>query len=245
MKVRRKERLVPDRGCDPGGPEEGERLPCYAGLVARLEREGEVPRQDVEEAVDRRFLEPKPGRQLEEEGSELPGVEERAHQLAVGEEVFVGALREVEQPIVGHGLRDLRREDEVLGRVAGPSQDHAGRGHPVEGRVNLGRVENPRVGAELRFGRIAIDKADPFLVVPAATTKPEADHWRILNAPAIDYRIAGTRRRGRRFALLPPRGLSPSRQSVQRWPSRSSAPAAGDTSRVAWKRTRGRSASPK
>src|SRR6266705_2727090 len=220
MEVRREEGLVHDRVRDPGGPEEVERLHRHPRLVARLEREREVPRKDVEETVDRRLLEPKPRRELEEERSELPGVEEGAHQLAIREEVLVGALREVEQSVVGHGLRDLRGKDEVLRRVAGPSQHHAGRGRPIECGVDLGGIENPRVGAELRFGRIAIDRADPFLVVPAAATKPEADHWRILNAPAIDYRIAGTRRRGQRFALLPPRGLSPPRQSFRGWPSR-------------------------
>src|SRR6266581_5923403 len=233
VQVRREEGLVHDRVRDPGGPEEVERLHRHPRLVARLEREREVPRKDVEETVDRRLLEPKPRRELEEERSELPGVEEGAHQLAIREEVLVGALREVEQPVVGHGLRDLRGKDEVLGGVASPSQDHAGRGRPIERRVDFGRVENPRVGTELRFARVPIDGTDPFLVVPATATEPEADHRFIRNAPAIDYRIAGARRRGVRFALLPPRGLSPPRQSVRGWRSRSSAPAAGDTSQVA------------
>src|SRR5213594_5269175 len=85
VEVRREERLVHDRVRDPRGPQEVERLHRHPRLVAWLQREREVPRKDVEEAVDYCFLEPKPGRQLEEEGSELPGVEEGAHQLTIGE----------------------------------------------------------------------------------------------------------------------------------------------------------------
>src|SRR5881296_2096490 len=197
VEVRREEGLVHDRVRDPRGPEEVERLHRHPCLVARLEREREVPRKDVEEAVDRGLLEPKTRRELEQERSELPGVEEGAHQLAIGEEVLVRALREVEQPVVGHGLRDFRGKDEVLRRVPGPSQDHAGRWRAIERRVDLGGVENPRVRPELRFGRVPVHGTDPFLIVPTAATEPEADHRCLLNAPAIDYHIAGTGRSGR------------------------------------------------
>src|SRR3989441_9411795 len=143
--------------------------------------------------MDGRLLVPEPRRELQKEGAELAGVEERPHQLAVGEKILVRPGSHVEESIVGHGLRDFGGEHKILGREARPALDHPGRRSPVECRVDLGRVEDPRVRSEFRLARVAVDRTNPFLVVPPAAAKPEADHRRIPNACTIDYRSAGVR----------------------------------------------------
>src|SRR2546425_2275331 len=143
--------------------------------------------------MDGRLLVPEPRRELQKEGAELAGVEERPHQLAVGEKILVRPGRHVEESIVGHGLRDFGGEHKILGREARPALDHPGRRSPVECRVDFGRVEDPRVRSEFRLARVAVDRTNPFLVVPPAAAKPEADHRRIPNACTIDYRSAGVR----------------------------------------------------
>src|SRR3989475_8426904 len=90
-------------------------------------------------------------------------------------------------------MRDFGGEHEILGREARPALDHPGRRSPVECRVDLGRIEDPRVRSEFRLARVAVDRTNPFLVVPPAAAKPEADHRRIPNACTIDYRTAGVR----------------------------------------------------
>src|SRR2546425_1024333 len=76
VQVRREERLVDDRVCDAGRAQEIEGLHRHPRLVTRLEREREVSRQDVQEAVDRRLLGPPARRALVEGRAPLPRLEE-------------------------------------------------------------------------------------------------------------------------------------------------------------------------
>src|SRR5438309_10429146 len=152
-----------------------------------FEGEREVPWEGVEEPVDDRLVETQTRGELKEQGAEFPLVQEGTHEIAVGQELLVCAGRHVEEPVVRDGLGHLGREDELVGGEAAPALDHARGRSPVEGGIDLRGVEHPGIGTELRFGRIAVEGSDPFLIVPSAASESEAGHGPILKTPAIHY----------------------------------------------------------
>src|SRR5206468_11136247 len=147
----------------------------------------EVPREEVEEPMDHGLVEPQARGELKEQRPELPLVQERSHEVAVGQEVLVCPRGHVEEPIVGDGLRDLCRKDEVVRGEAAPALDLARRRGTVEGRIDLCGVEHAGVGAEFRLARVAIEGTDPLLIVPSAAAESEAGHRPYWKTPAIHY----------------------------------------------------------
>ncbi len=123
-----------------------------------------------------------------EVGGELP--QHRAHLRRLDERLdpLVEALEpatKVGEPLhVGQVTARLDREQESGRCLLDPPGDGSAGGEPVEGVVDLDRVEQRRVVLEPPGGRKAlrIDPAAPVVVVPAGTSDPDLPHPRSASA---------------------------------------------------------------
>src|SRR5580765_506908 len=166
--LKRPARVVADHERDAVLTQQGVHRFDEPALVPELEAmpAGRELRQGGGEAV---VVAPEVRRQLPEHGPELRRPGQRPDPLV--EERDAG--REVAQPLdVRRVAAHLHREDEPGRGLAHPVRDRALSRQPVEGRVDLDRVEAPGVEVEpaaRRQPRGVEDAVAPVLVVPAGT----------------------------------------------------------------------------
>src|SRR2546427_9767197 len=85
-------------------------------------------------------------------------------------------LIHVDPSVVGDGLRDLHREDEIFGRIPEPAQHHPLRRSAVEARVDFGGVEDLRIRGKLALAGGLVEAPEPLVVGPAGGAEPERPH---------------------------------------------------------------------
>src|SRR4029453_12708866 len=143
-------------------------------LVAELE--AVAPRREQgERASEPVVVAPEVGRELPDDGAELARLDERLDALVVAPDSLGEALKPLD---VGQVATRLGGEGEPRWRLLDPARDGVAGGQPVEGRVDLDRVEHLRVALEpAPLGQaLRIERAAPAVVLPPRAADADGPH---------------------------------------------------------------------